>query len=194
MFCIIFSDLTFFCSYLSVLYFCAYMQQVIYVPKCDSRLSNNDLPLYIQKLRCQALYYALKFSPTIENLGKVLIYWFASTSWQLRTNYCFLSPVCVNFRKGRFPFTCFFFFFSPQIRILRKHAIFIKQKLVERLKSRGRYIALHLRYEKDMLSFTGCTYGLTREEADELRIMRLASIFYRFVSYHVIARCHAVIS
>ncbi|KAL6521461.1 O-fucosyltransferase 38 [Orobanche gracilis] len=61
--------------------------------------------------------------------------------------------------------------FSPAIEDLGKQLT--PQKLVERLRSHaGRYIALHLRYEKDVLSFSGCTSGLTDAESEELKIMR----------------------
>ncbi|KAI4314128.1 hypothetical protein L6164_027064 [Bauhinia variegata] len=108
-----------------------YMQQilplfgkhkVLHFNRTDTRLSNNGLPLDLQKLRCRVNYQALKFTPKIENLGR---------------------------------------------------------KLIQILQEKGPFVALHLRYEMDMLAFSGCTSGCTEEEADELKRMRYGFPWWR---------------
>ncbi|KAL2559233.1 O-fucosyltransferase family protein [Forsythia ovata] len=47
-------------------------------------------------------------------------------------------------------------------------------KLVRIIQEKGSYVALHLRYEMDMLAFSGCTHGCTEEEAEELKRLRYA--------------------
>ncbi|KAG2605466.1 O-fucosyltransferase 7-like isoform X2 [Panicum virgatum] len=62
--------------------------------------------------------------------------------------------------------------FAPPIEALGK-------LLVERMRSFGPYIALHLRYEKDMLAFSGCTYGLSQTESEELAMIRENTTYWK---------------
>ncbi|XP_044488113.1 rhamnogalacturonan I rhamnosyltransferase 1-like isoform X2 [Mangifera indica] len=62
--------------------------------------------------------------------------------------------------------------FTPQIETLG-------YKLVRILQERGSFVVLHLRYEMDMLAFSGCTHGCTMEEAEELKRLRYAYPWWR---------------
>ncbi|KAG5572084.1 hypothetical protein H5410_061850 [Solanum commersonii] len=57
--------------------------------------------------------------------------------------------------------------FTPQIEELGK-------KVIRLLRQKGRFMVLHLRYEMDMLAFSGCSQGCNKEEVEELTRMRYA--------------------
>ncbi|KAL0447028.1 UNVERIFIED_CONTAM: Rhamnogalacturonan I rhamnosyltransferase 1 [Sesamum latifolium] len=46
------------------------------------------------------------------------------------------------------------------------------KKLIRIIQQKGPYLSLHLRYEMDMLAFSGCTHGCTEQEAEELKRLR----------------------
>ena len=55
--------------------------------------------------------------------------------------------------------------FTPQIEGVGK-------KIVKILRQKGPFLVLHLRYEMDMLAFTGCYEGLNETEIEELTELR----------------------
>ncbi|XP_020102300.1 uncharacterized protein At1g04910-like [Ananas comosus] len=57
--------------------------------------------------------------------------------------------------------------FTPQIEALGN-------KLLSILRRSGPFVVLHLRYEMDMLAFSGCTHGCSDKETEELTRMRYA--------------------
>ncbi|XP_021909575.1 uncharacterized protein At1g04910-like [Carica papaya] len=57
--------------------------------------------------------------------------------------------------------------FTPQIEELGR-------TVIKLLRENGRFLVLHLRYEMDMLAFSGCTQGCNDEEVEELTRMRYA--------------------
>lgn len=103
--------------------------KVVHLNKTDARLANNGLPIEVQKLRCRVNFNALRFTSSIEELGR---------------------------------------------------------KVVQMLRDKGPFLVLHLRYEMDMLAFSGCTRGCNNVEVDELTRMRyclFCSFRWTFVSY-----------
>ncbi|XP_062215726.1 rhamnogalacturonan I rhamnosyltransferase 1-like isoform X2 [Phragmites australis] len=57
--------------------------------------------------------------------------------------------------------------FTPSIEAL-------SNKMISALRKTGSFVVLHLRYEMDMLAFSGCTHGCSDEETSELTRMRYA--------------------
>ncbi|XP_074579535.1 rhamnogalacturonan I rhamnosyltransferase 4-like [Curcuma longa] len=62
--------------------------------------------------------------------------------------------------------------FTPQI-------VTLGNKLLHILRGKGSFVALHLRYEMDMLAFSGCTHDCSETEVEELKRLRYAYPWWR---------------
>lgn len=56
------------------------------------------------------------------------------------------------------------------------------RRVIKLLRQNGQFLVLHLRYEMDMLAFSGCTQGCNNDEVEELTRMRCAILIYSRVN------------
>lgn len=102
---------------------------VVAIAPFSHRLAFNDLPDEIQRLRCKVNFEALRFVPSIDNIGNILVE-----------------------------------------RLRKSHAWTVEGDDV----GSSKYLALHLRFDKDMAAHSACDFGGGKAE-------RLALAKYRGV-------------
>ncbi|XP_031504129.1 O-fucosyltransferase 8 isoform X2 [Nymphaea colorata] len=118
--------------------------QVVHFLGFGNRLAFDPLPPNIQRLRCKCNFHALKFVPKIQMAGSLLV---------------------KRIRQ-----------YSARWSSLDEHLLeeFLPNDYSERdsLERPSRYLALHLRFEVDMVAYSLCEFGGGEHEKTELQSYR----------------------
>ncbi|XP_021819691.1 uncharacterized protein At1g04910-like [Prunus avium] len=108
------------------------------------RLAFDPIPFQLQRLRCRCNFYALQFVPKIQEVGALLLQ-------RLRQNEGHPGPLD-RYLVGSY---------AKRIKKDKSHS-----------KKASRYLALHLRFEIDMVAHSLCEFGGGEEERKELEAYR----------------------
>lgn len=126
------------------------------LPRSMKVQEDKILPVRIPR-KCTPEYYKNRILPMLQKDKVIRL---------TKFDYRLANRLDVNLQKLRCKVNYHALQFTETIRTMG-------DMLVERLRQRnGRYIALHLRFEPDMLAFTGCYYGGGEKEIKELGLLR----------------------
>ncbi|KAF7151139.1 hypothetical protein RHSIM_Rhsim02G0144700 [Rhododendron simsii] len=120
--------------------------RVVHLLGFGNRLGFDPLPFELQRLRCKCNFHALKFAPEIERVGSLLI---------------------KRIRK-----------FDAARNMLDKQLLgnFMSNTPLKgkdaAVGDQSKYLALHLRFEVDMVAYSQCEFGGGEDEREELRAYR----------------------
>ncbi|GER44913.1 O-fucosyltransferase family protein [Striga asiatica] len=122
-----------------------HLNRVVHFVGFGNRLASDPIPHPLQRLRCRCNFHALRFTPKIQEAGAMLIRRMRQNEKGLGR----LDPYLVG------PFA---------------HSTMKRQK--GRAAKTSKYLALHLRFEIDMVAHSLCEFGGGEEEMKELEAYR----------------------
>jgi hypothetical protein len=120
--------------------------RVVHFLGFGNRLAFDPIPFELQRLRCRCNFHALNFVPKIQETGAILVR-------RLRDSGSHLAPV------------------DPYL-VGPKFASFILDKKAGPLHKASKYLAVHLRFEIDMVAHSLCYFGGGDAEKAELDAYR----------------------
>ncbi|XP_073061370.1 O-fucosyltransferase 8-like isoform X1 [Primulina eburnea] len=110
-----------------------------------NRLGFNSMPSDVQKLRCKCNFHALKFVPRIQKIGSLLV----KRIRKYESAKSLLDKA-----------------------LLGKYISSIPPRKQVAITSSSKYLALHLRFEVDMVAYSMCDFGGGEDEKRELQAYR----------------------
>ncbi|KAJ8761326.1 hypothetical protein K2173_001382 [Erythroxylum novogranatense] len=119
--------------------------RVVHFIGFGNRLAFDPIPFDLQRLRCRCNFHALQFVPKIQQTGALLLQ-------RLRKHAVHPGPLD-HYLVGSYA--------EPNTK--EKHGGAVKA---------SKYLALHLRFEIDMVAHSLCEYGGGEEEGKELEVYR----------------------
>ncbi|XP_050232334.1 O-fucosyltransferase 15-like isoform X2 [Mercurialis annua] len=118
--------------------------KVVHFIGFGNRLAFDPVPYQLQRLRCRCNFHALQFIPKIQQIGSLLLQ-------RLRKSAVHVGPL--------------------DHYLVGPYALNMKEKGGHAGKA-SKYLALHLRFEIDMVAHSLCEYGGGEEERKELEAYR----------------------